>query len=109
MIFNEVAKTIQWVKDNVFGKLYWDYIISTRKKIKLGSSLTPYTKFRSKQIKGICVRAIKLLKENIGENFNIVFSNDFLEMTPKHKGKKNTNKSTSKFKTFFHQRMLPTE
>ena len=60
--------------------------------MKLGHSLTPYTKINSKWIKDINVRpdTIKLLEENIGETlFDINHNNTFLDQFPKTK---DTNK-----------------
>ena len=59
--------------------------------MKLNPYLTPNIKINSKWIKELNRRPkiIKLLEENIVENVHdIIFSNDFLDMTPKHKQQK---------------------
>ena len=44
LIYDKGGKSIQWTKDNLFNKQYWENQTATCKRIKLEHSQTPYTK-----------------------------------------------------------------
>ena len=66
-IFDKGGKDIQWRKDSLFDKLYWENGTATCKRMELEHSLTSYTKINSRWIEDLSRRpdTIKLLEESI--------------------------------------------
>ena len=78
-------------KDSNFNKWCWTNWISTRKRMKLDTYLTPYTKINLEWVKNLNIRtkSIKRLRENIGINFyDLRLGNGFIDITCKSTGNK---------------------
>ena len=68
LIFDKGGQNIQWRKDNLFNKWWWENWPTTYKRMKLENFLTSCTKINSKWIKDQNVKpeTIKLIEVNTG-------------------------------------------
>jgi hypothetical protein len=70
LIFNKVAKTIQWKKDSIFNKWCWhNWWISCRR-MGIDPFLSPCTNVKSKWIKKLHIKpeTLKLIDEKVGKS-----------------------------------------
>jgi hypothetical protein len=85
LIFDKVAKNIQWRKDSLFNKCCWEKWLSICKKLKLDPCLSPYTSINSKWIKDLNIRpeTLMLVQEGTGNDLEVTdIGKDFLNRTP---------------------------
>ena len=81
LIFDQTGKTIQWNKDSLFSKWFWENWTATGRKMNLDHFLTPYTKISS----NVRQEAIKILKEKAGKNLFDLGRSNFLLNTSDRK------------------------
>ena len=87
------SNQIQQRKDNLSSKWCWEYWAATCNLMKLGHSLTPYTKISSKCFKDLNIRhdtMKRLLEENIGKTFSDINCRNIFLVS---QGKRNESKS----------------
>ena len=86
LIYDKEGKDIQWRKESLFNKWFWENWTATCKRKKLEHSVTPHTKINSKWIQDLNVTldTVKLLEENIGRTlFDINHSKIFFDPPPR--------------------------
>ncbi|KAF0880499.1 LORF2 protein, partial [Crocuta crocuta] len=96
LIFNKSEKNIQWRKESLFSKWYWENWTEACKRMKLDCFLPRYTKITSKWMKHLNVRqeVIKILEEKIGSNlFDLSHSNLLLDLSSEARENKNMTNS----------------
>ena len=61
LIFDKAAKTIQWKKDTIFNKWYWQNWKLSYRLMQIDPSLSPCTKLKSKWIKHLHIKPETLI------------------------------------------------
>ena len=105
--YRKGAKNVEWGKNCLFNKWWWENWITRWMRIKLDHQLIPHTNIKSKWTKNLNVRheTIKLLEENVGEIFfDIDLGDNFLALTLKAKAAKINKWDYIKLKSFLHNK-----
>ena len=89
-----VPQNIQWGRDSLFNKWWWENLTVMYKRMKLYHYLMPYTEINSKWVKDLNVRpeTIKLLEENTGRTLNDINQSKIYDPSPRVMEIKNKNK-----------------
>jgi hypothetical protein len=85
LIFDKSAKNMQWRKDSLFNKCFWENWLSACRKLKLDPCLSPCTSINSKWIKDLNIRpeTLQLVQERAGNTLETIgIGTDFLSRTP---------------------------
>ena len=85
IFFAKGAKNIQWRKESLFNKWFWENWKGTCKIMKLDYTLSSYTKVNSKWIKHLNIRSetIIYMEENIGMKImDLGLREDFVNLIP---------------------------
>jgi hypothetical protein len=85
LIFDKGTKNIQQRKDGLINKCCWEKWLSTCKKIKLDTCLSPCTSINSKWIKNLNIRpqTLKLTQERGGNTLEVIdIGKDLFNGTP---------------------------
>jgi hypothetical protein len=70
LIFDKVAKTIQWKKDSIFNKWFWHNWWLSYRRMQSDPYSSPSTKLKSKWIKELNIKpeTLKLIEEKVGKS-----------------------------------------
>jgi hypothetical protein len=81
LIFDKVAKNIQWRKDSLFNKCCWEKWLYACRKLKLEPCLSPHASIKSKWIKDLNIRPkiLQLVHERARNTLEVTgIGKDFL-------------------------------
>lgn len=109
MTFDKDAKIIRWEKSSLFNNWCWGNWIFTLSEIKLPPPPALQHTPKLTQSGGnpnTRAQSVKLLEENTGEiPHDIGFSNESVDVTPKHRQREKNGWISSKLRSFVHQRI----